>query len=85
MTATFSMHIDDSLFHRKIVESSSTTDERNRGSENKKGRWDKPDVQINNSEDSWERLVERASRNQRRFVLKYISVRFCYLSSYYSL
>lgn len=57
---------DDAVFRRKIAESANI-DERNRLSENKRGRWDKPDVQINNSEDHWERIVERA-RNQRRLI-----------------
>lgn len=59
--------IDDAVFRRRLAESA-TTDERNRVSENKRGRWDQPDPQINNSEDHWERIVERA-RNQRGFVL----------------
>lgn len=60
------MNIDDAVFRRKIAESGSA-DERNRASENKRGRWDQPDSQINNSEDHWERMVDRA-RNQRRCV-----------------
>lgn len=59
-------HVDDAVFRRKIAESVST-EERNRASENKRGRWDQPDAQINNSEDHWERIVER-TRNQRGLV-----------------
>lgn len=57
---------DDAVFRRKITESASV-DERNRPNENKRGRWDQSDTQTNNSEDHWERVVERA-RNQRGFV-----------------
>ncbi|XP_025420504.1 ecto-NOX disulfide-thiol exchanger 2, partial [Sipha flava] len=53
----------DTIFRRKISESTSS-DERNRVNEIKRGRWDQPDTQINNSEDHWERMVERV-RNQR--------------------
>lgn len=60
------MDTDDTIFRRKIAESAST-DERNRVNEIKRGRWDQPDNQINNSEDHWERMVERV-RNQRGFV-----------------
>lgn len=61
------MVTDDAVFRKKIAESAST-DERNRVNENKRGRWDQPDAQIINSEDHWERMVERV-RNQRGFVL----------------
>jgi hypothetical protein len=61
------MDTDDTIFRRKISESTSS-DERNRVNEIKRGRWDQPDTQINNSEDHWERMVERV-RNQRGFVL----------------
>lgn len=57
---------DDAVFRRKIAESANI-DERNRVSENKRGRWDQPDAQINKSEDHWDRIVERA-RNQRGLV-----------------
>jgi len=53
------------VFRRKIVETVNT-DERSRPSENKRGRWDQPDVQINNPEDHWERIIDRA-RNQRGY------------------
>ncbi|KAL4132460.1 hypothetical protein QTP88_009604 [Uroleucon formosanum] len=53
----------DAVFRRKITESAST-EERNRPNENKRGRWDQPDAQKNNSDDQWERIVERA-RNIR--------------------
>jgi len=59
-------HIDDAVFRRKITESAGT-EERNRATENKRGRWDQPDAQINNSEDHWERIVER-TRNQRGLI-----------------
>lgn len=58
------MMLDDAVFRRKIAESASS-EERNRASENKRGRWDQPDIHINNSEDHWDRIVERA-RSQRR-------------------
>lgn len=61
--------IDDAVFRRRLAESAST-DDRNRVSENKRVRWDQPDPLINNSEDHWERIVERA-RNQRGFVFLY--------------
>jgi len=58
--------VDDAVFRRKITETTSS-DERNRPSENKRGRWDQPDAQKINSDDQWERIVERA-RNLRKFV-----------------
>lgn len=58
--------VDDAVFRRKITESANS-DERNRPSENKRGRWDQPDAQKINSDEQWERIVERA-RNLRRFV-----------------
>ncbi|XP_015369169.1 PREDICTED: ecto-NOX disulfide-thiol exchanger 2 isoform X2 [Diuraphis noxia] len=53
----------DAVFRRKITESANI-DERNRSSENKRGRWDQPDAQKLNSDEQWERIVERA-RNLR--------------------
>lgn len=58
--------LDDAVFRRKIAESANT-DERSRSSENKRGRWDQPDAPANNTEDHWERIIERA-RNQRGLV-----------------
>lgn len=65
----FSRFQDDAVFRRKIAESANA-DERIRSNENKRGRWDQPDTPVNNTEDHWERIIERA-RNQRGFVSFY--------------
>lgn len=49
---------NDAVFRRQIIEPTDV-DERNRAIESKRARWDQTDVQINNSEDQWERVVDR--------------------------